>query len=192
MFTDNPVETLRVVCVLDPAIDRAETPLTRYTETRDETLVRLLPGSLAFWCQLRPLDIGDFAAVDSTPTGPTKLIQAFRLACEGIENFEGPSLALRPSKMRGGGDGKERPIWGDAELERVYRRLGMAFVYEIGQVAYERATQGNGWGGSVCYTLPLSSVEGLGRIARQLAALARETAGTPSSEKSASDSTPTP
>lgn len=182
---DDLVTPLRAVCVLDPAIDRIATAVERYAETRDPSLVVELPGRYALWCTLEPLSVPDFAAVDGAPTPSAKLLQAFRLSVRAIENFAGPGLALRPTLPRRMQGGAESTMWSDDELASVQRRVGMKFIYEIGALAYERAIEGNGWGGGVTYTLPQSSVQGLEQIARLLAAHERKSASIRSSERSA-------
>ncbi len=191
-FTDSLVDPLRAVSVLDPAIDRVASRVVEYSETRDPALIVELPGARAFWCVVHPLSVAEFASVDSLPTGPTKLVQAFRLAVAAIENAGGPGIAMRPSRSHPREDGVDRPMWSDRDLAHVFHMLGAQFIYEIGQLAYERAIQGNGWSGSVSYTLPQSSLTGLAAIARQLAARERESASTARNASSASGPTPTP
>lgn len=182
---DDLVSPIRAVCVLDPGIDRAETPVHLYAETRAAALVVPLPGAHLRWATMRPLTVGDFVAVDSMPTSPSKLLQAFRLSCEGVENFAAPGVALKPTKPHRMPDGRERMIWGDDDLQRLASELGLGFVYELGGVAYERAVAGNGWSGSVSYTLPQSSVHALALIELRLAEQSHGDGGTHSSEKSA-------
>lgn|SRR5574341_1064216 len=186
MAADDLISPLRAVCVLDPAIDRVLTPIDRYAETREPELVRELPGHRARWAMLEPLSVGDFMIVDGYPTAPMKLRRAFVYACRLIENFERPGEPLHPTRMVvNPEDGRERAVWTPEEEAAIFRRLGADFVYELGGLAYERATAGNFWGGSVSYTLPQSSVDGLARIARLLAARERALVGIQSSERSA-------
>lgn len=189
---DDLISPIRAVCVLDPGIDRAETPVHLYAETRAAGLVVPIPGAHLRWATMRPLTVGDFVAVDSMPTNPAKLLQAFRLSCESVENFSGPGVSLKPTKPHRLPDGRERMIWGDDDLQRLASELGLGFIYELGQVAYERAVAGNGWSGSVSYMLPQSSVHALALIELRLAEQNKANDGTRSSERSAESSTPTP
>jgi len=184
-MSDDLVSPLRAVCVFDPAIDLDETPTALYAETRAAELVVTKPGAHAHWVTLRPLSVGDFTACDSMPTAPVKLMQAFRLACGEIENFAGPGVSLKPTKAHRLPDGRERMIWDDAGLQRVADVLGVAYIYELGGVAFERAVSGNALSGSASFTLPPSSELALDRMMRLHAAQKARTAGTPSSEQSA-------
>lgn len=192
MSADDLVSPLRAVCVFDPAIDLDVTPINVYAETRVPDLVTTRPGAHARWAVLRPLSVGDFMACDSAPSVSVKLLQAFRLACERIENFSAPGIALEPTKLHRLPDGRERAIWGDDGLQRVADHLGVAYIYELGNVAFERAVSGNALSGSVFFTLPPSSMLALDRMLRLHAAQSRQTDGTPSSAKSAGSSTTTP
>lgn len=186
---DDLVSPLRAVCVLDPALDRLAMDVARYAETRDPALVRELPGRRARWVILDPLSVGDFVIADGYPATSMKVRAAFRYAVREIHAFDG-SERLHPKRLVVGEDGRERAVWTDEELDRIFHVLGAAFLYEIGSLAYERAVSGNFWGGSVPYTLPPSSAQGLTLIARLLAAQSQASAGTPSSAASASRSTP--
>lgn len=192
MSADDLVSPLRAVCVFDPAIDLDVTPINVYAETRAADLVVIKPGAHAWWAVLRPLSVGDFMACDSAPSPSVKLLQAFRLACERIENFSGPGIALEPTKMHRLPDGRERAIWGDDGLQRIADQLGIAYIYELGSVAFERAVSGNALSGSVFFTLPPSSTLALGRMMRLHAVQRLQTDGTPFSAKSAASSTATP
>lgn len=192
MDTDNLAAPLRAVCVFDPAIDLDVTPTALYAETRAPGLVTTRPGAHARWCVLRPLSVGDFIACDSMATPSVKVMQAFRLACERIENFAAPGVALEPRKPHRLPDGRERMIWGDEELQRVADQLGMAYIYELGNLAFERAVSGNALSGSGSYTLPPSSVLALERMLRLHAAQSPQTDGTLSSARPAASSSPAP
>jgi hypothetical protein len=184
MGQDDLISPLRAVSVLDPAIDRVATPINEYAETRDPDLVRLLPGARARWAVLEPLSMTDFAIIDGYSTSPLKLRGAFAHAVRSIEAFDGHER-MNPSRMIRDEDGRERAVWSNAEMALIHTRLGGAFWYELGALAYERATAGNFWGGSASFTLPPSSEEGLERIKRQLAARAKVIAGIQSSAQAA-------
>ena len=187
MSADNPARPLRAVCVFDPAIDFDETPLRVYGETRAAELVTLRAGAHARWATLRPLDTAEFITADAAPSAGAKLLGAFRLACTEIENVVEPGISLFPTKSHRSPDGSERKVCSDSDLQRVADTpgLGLAFIYEMGGIAYERALQGNALSGSVFFTLPPSSELVLMRIERQHAARAQTTDGTRSNEGSA-------
>lgn len=184
MFVDPLVEPLRAVCVLDPAIDRGQTSMRDYVETRNPALIVELPGQSALWCIVRPLSVVDFGAIDSLGTEGAKLMRAFAVAVERIENFQAPGVAYEPTQRYVAADGRERAMWGQDELQRVANKCGVKFLYEIGLLAYQRALSGNGWSGSVRYMLPQSSEHELALIERLRAERARVTSGTSSSAKS--------
>lgn len=189
---DDLISPLKAVCVLDPAIDWTVSDVTSYVESRDLGRIQAKPGMTLTIAVLRALTVADFAQLDSLGSSQAKLLQAFRLACTAIENFRGPGTeALKPMTpiKRGRGD---LLVWGDDELEEVARRFGVRFIYELGNVAFERAVQGNAWGGGVSYTLPQSSVEGLGRIRFLSVESSPPEPGTSSSEAPLGSSTPTP
>lgn len=190
MHFDDLVSPLRAVSVLDPALDRSTMDVDRYVETRDPALVRETPGRFARWVELDPLTPEHIGMIDSLSAPSAKLMQAFRLACRAVHNLQAPGIAARPTELVRQGH-RDVPMWSSGDLGLISRELGVAFVYEIGTVAYERAIQGKAFGGSASYTLPQSSVHGLVQIARRLAALEKSTAGTSSSGPSAPSSTPT-
>lgn len=185
MELDDLVAPLRLVSVLDPAIDRAATDVQKYAETRDLSLVKTLPGSTARIYTVRALDVYDFSSAD-VGTATARLIRCFVLALEQIENWPVPGHVWTPSRRMDNGQGGDRVVMSDSELKALYHRLGARVIYEIAGVIYTRALEGNGQGGGVRYTLPPSSVEGLEEIARRLAEQARTSAGTTNSDASSS------
>lgn len=191
MSKDNLAGELRAVCVLDPAIDRILTPIDKYAQTREPSLVRALPGQYLRWCVLQPLSVDDYMVVEGMPTPALKLRTAFMYSVQAIENWDGPGISLRPTRRIRSSDGSEHVIWSAEEMALIFARVGAAFIFEIGTVAYERAIQGNFQSGGVSYTLPLSSSEGLGRIARQLAEREALSSGTTPNERSQQSSTMT-
>lgn len=188
---DSLVGPLRVVSVLDPAIDLDATVVEVYRSTRTPDLVVTKPGHHAKWATVRPLTAGEFLAVDAQMHDAMKLKIAFQLACTSIENFEEPGIALRPTKSHKLPDGRETEVWADDEFQRIADRLGFRFVYEIGQIAYDRAVAGNGWSGSVSFTLPPSLELELLQRMRLHVAQSRVTDGTGSSGRSANESAQT-
>jgi hypothetical protein len=189
MAQDDLVSPLRVVSVLDPALDRVAMDVALYAETRDPALVRELPGQRARWVTLQPLTGSDALIVDCYSEQALKLKTAFVYSVACIENFERPTEHLRPTRVIATAGGGERFVWTDAEWESIFRVLNMKFVYEMGLLAIDRAFSKNFGGGCDFYTQPPFLSDELARIGRQLAARARRSAGTPSSAKSAPSST---
>lgn len=188
MYYDNPARPLRAVCVLDPAIDRVASEITRYRETRDPALIVELPGQMARWVTLRPLTSGQMAHIDSRPGAAFQLQTAFVASCVSIENLTGPGTRWEPTNRVPAPGGGEMLTFTPGELEFVFAWCGAAFIHELGAVAYERAQAGNLWGGSVYYTLPQSSVLGLTQIERHLAERATAQRGTSYNGASSGDS----
>ena len=183
---DDLITPLRVVCVsTDMAIDRVETPIEEYIETRDEGLVVALPGRRLRWATVGALSLDDFMVVDSYPPGAQKLRAAFMNSVRSIENYDEHGDALRPSRPFQKADGTERFIWTLDELRRIFLRLGAHFIYELGYLAHERAMVEKTEGGCVYYTRPPSLQHGLEQIARQHAAQSRMSDGTPPNARSA-------
>ena len=188
---DDLVSPLEAVCSLDPAIDWEASDVSKYIETRDLTHLQYKPGMTPTKAVLRALTVADFVQLDALGTVNAKLLMAFRIACTAVTGVHGTgaSLAMAPS-TNARIDGVERRVWGDAELGALCRAVGVRFVYELGHVAFERALVGNDWGGGVCYTLPQSSLEGLGRKRHHPVAQSPASAGTGSSERLPEGSTP--
>lgn len=176
---DDLTRNKRVISVLDPAIDWSSAEVMgEYARTRDESLVTLRQQTGA-WAVVRPLTVGEFSAVDGV-SGSGKLVQAFRLACLEVENTPAAGLSVKPRGTARIG-GTDTAVWTDDELAVVARHYGARYLYEIGLVIYERALQGNAWGGGVLYTLPQSSLDGLTETRPLHAAPSPSSGGTDSS-----------
>jgi hypothetical protein len=194
--TDDLASSIKVVSVRDPAIDwgamwdEGVSPAV-YAETRGADVVRAIPGMRPRWFVLRALSVADCTAVEMFPEGAPRAVQAFRVACTAIENFDQGIAVLAPTLAAASPHGVTRTVWGDDDLQRVADVLGMRAIYEVGSIAYERALEGNVRGGGVSYTLPPFLLPELQRIVRRLAEREPPTDGTRSSEPSASDSTTT-
>lgn len=188
MFTDDLVSPLRVVSLRDEAIDwfamtREGVTPRDYAASRDQAAVRVLPGAHARWFTLLPLDTPTVGMVEECANDAAKLVRAFRYAVASVENFEGPGVALRPTLTIPWVNGTTRTIWNDAEIERLANFAGgQRTIYEMGELAYERALEGNGRSGGALFTPPRYLEPVLERIERQLAEQARALAGTRSSE----------
>lgn len=196
---DDLVTNLRAVSVLDTALDREAMAVDEYAETRDPELVRLLPGMAARVVTLRPLQPAEVAGAEAMPGSSmgasvslNTAMFAFRCAVVRIESFRHPGVAMEPTGPVTRIDDREYRFWNDSDIAAVQRGLGMAFIHEMGQLAFQRAMSGNFWGGSAAFTLPLSCTRALDLIALRRAALERRSASTGSSEPSAEGSTPEP
>lgn len=183
-MVDDLVSTLRVACVLDPAIDRAKTDVIAYSGDengnvlgdRDPERVFALPGESVRWFHIAPIDTQSMAGfVDAAPAPAARWVRAFQVAIQRIDAPEmhsgGPWL---PEQTRRDPTGRRESRYAtEAEVEEIRLRFGLGWIYEIGKVAYQRATEGNILGGGVGYTLPPTSAAGLTLIARRLAERAR-------------------
>lgn len=196
---DDLTKPVRVACSIDPGLDRdamAGEAWADYLDTRRQELVRELPGHAIRWAILRPLRPAEVAGADALP-GSTMgasvslntAMFAFRCACVRIENFMQPGVALEPTGHLSKTDGVESRFWTDKDLEHVKNGLGMAYVHEIGQFAYQRAMAGNFLSGGVAYTLPLSSTRVLDQMQLRRAELQKRSGTTRSSERSVVEST---
>jgi hypothetical protein len=194
MFVDDLVSPLRVVSIRDQAIDwyamqeHGVTPLV-YAETRDAASVRALPGKHPRWYHLRALTVAESASCDVQPSAPGRMLLAFRYAVTRIEDFYGFGTSLAPELPIPNENGGTRFMWSDAALQRVADHAGgMRLLYEIGDLAYERAAEGNGRSGDVLFTPPLFLQPVLDQIKRRLAVRIQASAGTESSVTPDSDS----
>lgn len=190
---DPIVEPLDVVSVLDPALDRERMDVELYAETRDPSLIREVPGLAAVRFRIAPLTSTQFAHCDSASNVGMQIVTAFMFAVREVQNHPSRGVTLRPDRRIPNGLGGEIAVLDDRTIEQIRAAYGVAAIYEIGSVAYERALlSGNAWGGAwLRYTLPLSSRDALDRIERHRAALSRQRPETPTSAQPASSFAPT-
>lgn len=191
-FSDDLVSPLRVACSLDLAIDRAATDLPAYWRTRDPALVKPLPGRHVTWFTLRPIPSTIFCStVEGGATPEMRYRLAFQCSVVAIESLEdGMPNAWMPSGMVPDAVLGQMSIVDDRELEHIRRILGLGWIYEIGRVAYQRATEGNTRGGGVIYTLPPTSAAGLRQIEHLLAEQSRIALAAQNSAQHASNTAP--
>ena len=185
----NEAEPIRVVSAKDPALDLAEMDLRRYVETRDASHLRLVPGVRPVWYTLRPLNIYDVEAASSLPQA-MQARACFETAIEAIDGCEalGGDGAWRPRKVVEDALGKKRPVPTRAEMQHLFQMLphGLDTMQELGAIAYERATLGNGFRGAPTYTVPPLFSPELARNVRLRAERSQARSETPSSEHSSS------
>lgn len=182
---DDLISPLRAVSATDPALDLAEMDLREYVETRDEKLVRELPGRRARRFHVRPLSVFDFTAVMSRPTPETKMLAAVELGLVQVEGLE-PGVAWQPSRESEDAFGRLRRVCGPHDLQHLFARLGSRPLLEMGALILERAEQGNAGGGAVRFTVPPLLLPVLEQSARLHAARSRTSSETPSSDSSSS------
>ncbi len=115
-------EKIRLVSLLDPAIDHERTDAESYTRTGDLSYVALRPNAEPTYFVCRQLTKRELARLNDKATsyvirqggeaiGNLKLqernIEAFRIAVQAIENYEGPPIVRDAS-------GKVSERWLDA------------------------------------------------------------------------------
>lgn len=180
---DDLISPLRVVSLRDPALDLAQMNAEQYMLTRDASLVRTLPGRTPVWHTLRALTLADEDALASQPQAMIAR-RAYELALsqvEGCERLSPGGLAWRPARTIEGPDGRSRPAPTYAEMDALCRALphGREDMVELGLVALERATQGNGDRGVVNYMAPPLLSDVVARSARLRAGQTPGTSATP-------------
>lgn len=173
---DSLVAPLRVVLSFDPAIDRDRTDIEAYAGgyvdlagrpgDRDESRLVFLPGQRPIWFTLRPITVLTFAnSVESQTTLEAKYVRAFQWAVSAIEGLGAAGEVLMPDTGARTELGDKVMLIGDRLLNMLGEQLSLHAIYEIGRIAYQRATEGNTRGGGVNFTLPPSSRVGSSWIA---------------------------
>ena len=186
----NPIEPIKVVSAKDPALDLAEMDLRKYLETRDLTLVRSIAGKRPVHYELRPLHLPDVEFVTSLP--PTlqarAAFEAAIVAIDGLDVLAPGGSVWRPRKEVEDALGQRRAVPTREEMNELFHVLpnGLDTIQEIGLVALERATQGNGRRGAPRFTVPPLFSPEVTRSERLRAERSRTSSGTPSTESSSS------
>jgi hypothetical protein len=139
-WQDDYVSPLRVVSKHDPALNLEAMDLSLYEKTRDPSLVQELPGCKARWFVLRPLSFKDRCACDTAASPERKFVFAAQFSIERVE-MEDNTTMLPKSVIPGRSD----RVWGDDDLETLFRSCGMPTIYEMGIIAYARTDWGKGW-----------------------------------------------
>jgi hypothetical protein len=182
---DSLVDTLPVVCTLDPAIDHVASDVIRYADTRDLTHLAYHAGQQPILFRLRSIGMHLMTQwVDATPSVPEKWRRAFQVSIAEIERYpdaDGPRrlTPTHPLRLPKG----ELLTIGDDIIDEIAERLGgLSWIYEIGHVAYERALLGKALrDGVLTWSLPPSSQAVLDRMMRLRAERIRRRAETISS-----------
>lgn len=175
MDNHDPLKTLRVCSILDPAIDHVRSDLAKYETTRNPGLVHPLPGKAIEWFHLRPLTMRELKlSIATQMTAEARWCLSFCLAVTGVENIGGRlSAGLWKPSTPIGTDG--RMMLSDDDLEM----WDGVTIDEIGKVAYERASFRRAAEGF--FALPPSSAVVLQTVSDRLAAATRLAAKTRSS-----------
>lgn len=139
-----PLGILRVVSFEDSALDWVAMDGARYMRTRDESLVRVLPGQTATWYTLRPLPrelLFDWVDLIAAPEGRWRRALA---AC--LVQIENPISAetgqvtptvWTPESLPLDGLGEGIRVGKLVDIQRMIQPAGA--VYELGKLAYDRA-----------------------------------------------------
>lgn len=140
--------TIRVASVADTALDiqaMTETGesgrhiIMEYAESRDETLVRALPGEKITWFHVRRLRSSEFIQVKQASSDAEQYQRAFAIGVTKIENFaETGSRTVLPEYTPDGqgqrGQGRIS-FFTDEQMDRI----SPAFIEEIGSVVWQRS-----------------------------------------------------
>lgn len=174
----------KIMSVLDPALDLLQMNAREYADggTRDEGLVRELPGRTATRFHVRPLSVEESLACDSqtSPVYKLRLVICYAL----VRVDRGGGVVLVPGGSRSDG-GTKRPYWLDDEYRELARLFGKLVLLEVAMVIAEMdEALGEAFRGDDAerYTLPPLSRDALARRERQLAAQSQAVALTPRSD----------
>lgn len=176
-------QTKRVVYVGDPALDARAMKIRGpggYGETRDESLVRTLPGRTPIWFTVRWLTPRESIIVEErgTPLRKTRAAISTALVAVDLPNATTMRPATSVPAVEGNG---ERMLWDDEALDDLWRRFGKLCMYDIGTVILEKDDQpGEAFasGEGARFTLLPSSLAALEQNERRLAALTPPGSGT--------------
>lgn len=165
--------TIEVVSVEDPALDRSRMNVRKYAETRDPGLIVELPGGArAVRWTVRDLTKGESDTCDDrgVQSPITKLNFSLQYALLKIDTGAAaivPTLSV-PDRETGG----TKLIWSDEQIAELQRKFGKTVLREIAMIILQRDDRvGEAFGGgSVSYTLLQSSLDALARIERRPAA----------------------
>lgn len=164
------METIDVISVEDPALDRDKMDVRKYGATRDAALLVLLPGAVPVRWTLRDLTMAESDMCDDRPTFTAKLNFALSFCLVKVDDGrEGYApTAVVPDAERGG----NKTIWTNEGLAKLRARFGKGVIREIATIVCQRDERsGEAFGGGVpSFTLPPLSLDALARIERQRAA----------------------
>lgn len=136
----NPLGALEIVRVnakhMDPALDLDAMDLDAYRKTRDPELIKCREGQTPARFRIKPLKAAYVVDALESQLQKTRYTMAVLASCHEITLHNGE--VIKPARM-------ERAIFetqiADASwLDVIRNKFGLETVYEIGRVAFERAT----------------------------------------------------
>ena len=179
-FHDALVGDLSVVSIEDNALDMSLAERRAYGESRDQALVKVIPGKTPVTFVLRPLGYTEMVAIESQAPS-AKLAMCFMFGVRRIENAPTAGQVMKPGLTSPTQGDAQRCIWSDDEMGAVMHAFGMRRVFEIGGVVHARTLEGNAVGGSIFFEPLRSSLDALAASESRRAALQKSTAAeTPS------------
>lgn len=165
------METIELVSVEDPALDRKSMNVRKYGETRDlGSLLVEQQGMKAVRWFIRDLTMAESDMCDDRPTFTAKLNFAL---CFGLVKVDDGAAGYVPKTVVPDGEnGGNKTIWSNEALAELRKRFGKGVLREIATVICQRDERsGEAFGGGApSYTLPPLSLAALDRIERQRAA----------------------
>lgn len=160
-----------IVSVEDLALDRDAMDVEKYARTRDESLIRELPGQRAQRYHLRRLTRAESEFIDSRPF--SSRVSAFILvALLYVERPNGDRVIPTRKIPSISGKAKTQDVWDEepgAELDTLYDELGRSAWFEIAHVVETMAGMrvGEAYGSSdERFSLLPSSQAAMARIRR--------------------------
>lgn len=171
------METIRrLVFVGDPALDTRQMKLRGaggYGESRDESLVRTLPGRSPVWFTVRWLTPRESILVDERGTVLRRVRAALATALTQIDMPSGETMrpTLRVPDVNGAAE--SRLLWDDEGLDLLTSKFGKAAMLDIGTAVLEaddRPGEAFASGDALRFTLLPSSLAAWERNERLLAA----------------------
>ena len=128
----------RIATLVDPALDieAMGVNLKPYMETRDEPLLKFVPGLRVQWFNLRPIAASAWSSFVSLGSGDAEQRRrAFMVAVESVENLVDLKGVLRAGSTMGTQrmptPTGEIMVWSDAEIDALF---APAIVEDIGEV----------------------------------------------------------
>lgn len=179
--------TRRLVFVGDRALDTRQMKIRGaggYGETREESLVRTLPGRTPVWFTVRWLTPRESILVDERGTVLRRVRAAISTALTQIDLPSGETLRPTLKVPDVNGAAESRLLWDDDGLDALTKKFGKAVMLDIGTAileADERPGEVFASDDDLRFTLLPSSLAALEVNERRLAALPSPASETPNS-----------
>lgn len=171
------MDTIEVVSVEDPALDRDKMDVRKYAATRDASLIVELPGMKAVRWTLRDLTMLESQTCDRQSNMLDKFNCALGYGLVKIDDGKDGLVpkAVVPDKENGG----NKTIWSNEGLALIWNRYRKAVYEEIATIICQRDERsGEAFGGGApSFTLPPLSQDALVRIERRHAESSRGRSG---------------